>query len=177
MTEDHGGEAQGQTRSALGAQLSKRGSLDVAVLPGLHALLSYGEGYRSPQARGLGDGETTPFTRVVSYELGLRYRHDEWLSSSLAGFVTELSDDLVFDPTTARNELVPSTRRIGVAFDASARPAPSLVAHASITYARAAFTEDGGQYRRGDLLPYVPQIVARADVAFSPVLGQLLDRP
>jgi TonB family protein len=176
MTEDRGGDAQGQARSALGARLSKRGSVDVGVLPGLHALLSYGEGYRSPQARSLGDGETTPFTRVVSYELGLRYRMDEWLSSSLAGFVTELSDDLVFDPTTARNELVPSTRRIGVALDASARPVSALVAHASLTYARAAFTADGGQYRRGDLLPYVPQFVARADVAFSPVVGQVLER-
>ena len=176
MTEDHGGEAQGQTRAALGAQLSKRGGVDVGVLPGLHALASYGEGYRSPQARSLGDGETTPFTRVVSYELGLRYRLDEWLSSSLAGFVTSLSDDLVFDPTTARNELVPSTRRIGVALDASARPLSTVVAHASVTYARAAFTADGGQYRRGDLLPYVPQVVARADVAFSPVIAQVLER-
>src|SRR6185369_1397492 len=50
MTEDQGGKSAGQTRSALGAQLSKRGSVDVVILPGLNALVSYGEGFRSPQA-------------------------------------------------------------------------------------------------------------------------------
>src|SRR5690606_7023136 len=57
LTEDESGGAEGQARSALGAQLSKRATLDVLALPGLRALFSYGEGFRSPQARALGDGE------------------------------------------------------------------------------------------------------------------------
>jgi TonB family protein len=174
LTEDAGGGAQGQARSALGAQLSKRGTADVVVLPGLHALVSYGEGFRSPQARSLGDGETTPFTRVVSLEAGLRFRHEEVLSSSLAFFYTRLSDDLVFDPSTARNELVPSTRRLGAAWNVLFEPLPALVASGSLTYARATFEDDLGQYRQGDLLPYVPQLVARADAAFTPALGDVL---
>lgn len=173
LTEDEGGGAQGQARSALGAQLSKRGTADVVVLPGLHALVSYGEGFRSPQARSLGDGETTPFTRVVSLEAGLRFRHEELLSSSLAFFYTRLSDDLVFDPTTARNELVPSTRRMGAALNVLLSPLPTLVANGSVTYARASFEDDLGQYRQGDLLPYVPQLVARADAAFTPTFGDV----
>jgi TonB family protein len=174
LTEDEGGDARGQARSALGAQLSKRGTADVVVLPGLHALVSYGEGFRSPQARSLGDGETTPFTRVVSLEGGLRFRHEEMLSASLAFFYTRLSDDLVFDPTTARNELVPSTRRVGGALNVLFEPLPTLVASGSVTYARASFEDDLGQYRQGDLLPYVPQLVARVDAAFTPTLGDVL---
>lgn len=172
MTEDRGGGAQGQTRSALGGQLSKRGTVDVVALPGLHALLSYGEGFRSPQARSLGDGETTPFTRVVSLESGLRYRYEDQLQSSLAFFYTRLSDDLVFDPTTARNELVPATQRLGATLNVVLSASELLVASGSFTYSRASFDGDAGQYARGDLVPYVPQLVARADAAVTPILGR-----
>jgi iron complex outermembrane receptor protein len=174
MTEDRGGAAQGQTRSALGAQLSKRATLDVAVLPRLHALVSYGEGFRSPQARSLGDGETTPFTRVTSVEGGLRYRSGETLRASAAMFYTRLSDDLVFDPATVRNELVPATRRLGAAINAVYEPSELLLASGSFTYTRATFAAGNGLYARGDLLPYVPQIVARGDVALTPELGEVL---
>jgi iron complex outermembrane receptor protein len=174
LTEDESAGAQGQARSALGAQLSKRGTADVLVFPGLHALASYGEGFRSPQARSLGDGETTPFARVVSLEGGLRYRYQEMLSSSLAFFYTRLSDDLVFDPTTAQNELVPSTRRIGAALNVLFEPTAALVATGSVTYSRASFDGDLGRYAKGDLLPYVPQLVARADAAFTPTFRDVL---
>jgi TonB family protein len=175
ITEDRGGGAEGQTRSALGAQLSKRATIDVALLPRLRALLSYGEGFRSPQARSLGDGETTPFTRVTSVEAGARYRSGQLLTASAALFYTRLSDDLVFDPATVRNELVPPTRRLGAAVSAVYEPSELLVASGSFTYTRATFAGDGGAYASGDLLPYVPQIVARADVAFTPVLGEVFD--
>ncbi|MET0409700.1 MAG: TonB-dependent receptor [Polyangiaceae bacterium] len=175
MTEERGGAAQGQTRSALGAQLSKRATVDVAVLPRLRALVSYGEGFRSPQARSLGDGETTPFTRVTSLEGGLRYRSGEALRASVAVFYTRLSDDLVFDPATARNGLVPPTRRLGAAINALYEPSELLLASASFTYTRATFAEGNGPYARGDLLPYVPQIVARVDAALTPELGDVFD--
>jgi outer membrane receptor protein involved in Fe transport len=112
---------------------------------------------------------------VTSYEAGLRFQ-EERVQASLATFLTQLSDDLVFDPATARNELVPSTRRLGVAAQVVSRPLPQLLASASVTYARAAFERSGGQYARGDLLPYVPQLVARLDVGFTPVLGRLLEQ-
>ncbi len=176
MTEDHGGESQGQTRSSLGAQLSKRGTLDVLALPGLRVLASYGEGFRSPQARSLGEGEPTPFTRVVSYEGGLRYGDARRLRATLAVFHTRLSDDLVFDPTTGRNELTPSTARTGMSANMTAEPTPWFVSSTSFTYARAAFTASDGQYTSGDLVPYVPQFVVRSDLAVTPVLGHLFER-
>ncbi len=172
LTEDKGGKSAGQARSALGAQLSKRGTLDVVVLPGLNALASYGEGFRSPQARSLGEGETTPFTRVVSYEAGLRYRDGRRFSSAVAAYRTQLSDDLVFDQSTARNELVPGTSRTGASLNLLSQPTDWLVSSTSFTYTRAVFAGSDAQYAEGDLLPYVPQVVARADLAVTPVLGK-----
>lgn len=173
LTEDRGAASAGQTRSALGAQLSKRGTLDVVLLPGLSALGSYGEGFRSPQARSLGDGETTPFTRVVSYEAGLRFRDGKRLQSSLAVYRTRLSDDLVFDQATARNELVPGTTRTGASVNLIAEPSEAFVSSTSFTYTRAAFSASDARHAEGDLLPYVPQVVVRSDLAFTPRLGRL----
>src|SRR6185295_17141297 len=85
---DNSGAGAGQARSALGAELAKRATLDVSLTRGLNALASYGEGCRSPQARSLSDGETTPFTRVVSYEAGLRYREGQRLQASCAVYRT-----------------------------------------------------------------------------------------
>ncbi|HYP86752.1 MAG TPA: TonB-dependent receptor, partial [Polyangiaceae bacterium] len=175
LTEDGGGKSGGQNRSALGAQLSKRGTLDVVLMPGLDAVASYGEGFRSPQARSLSDGETTPFTRVVSYEGGLRFHDGKRLQSQLAVYRTRLSDDLVFDQSTARNELVPGTTRIGVAANLVAQPNAWFVSSTSFTYTHAAFSESDAAHAKGDLLPYVPQIVMRSDLALTPRLGRLWD--
>ena len=171
QTEDRGTGAGGQIRSAAGGQLSPRATLDWAAFRGFHALASYGEGFRSPQARALGNGETTPFTRVKSAEAGVRYADRQGFAASAAVFHTRLSDDLVFDQSTARNELVPSTSRTGVAALLTARPVPWFLSSTSVTATRAVFTASGGSYQEGDLLPYVPQVVARSELAFTPVLG------
>jgi iron complex outermembrane receptor protein len=176
LTEDRGGKSAGQTRSALGVQLSKRGTVDVTLIPGLNAVASYGEGFRSPQARSLGDGETTPFTRVVSYEAGLRLREATRFQASLAAYHTRLSDDLVFDQATARNELVPSTSRTGVTVSVVAQPNRWLVSSTSLTYTRAVFTGSDDLYAEGALLPYVPQVVARSELALTPTVGKLFER-
>ena len=169
LTEEAGGTA----RSALGAQLSKRATAELVLAAGLHAVASYGEGFRSPQARSLADGETTPFTRVVSAEAGLRYRRGERLSASLAVFYTHLSDDLVFDPATYSSELVPATERPGATLNVASEPLPDLLANASVTYARATFAGSSDRYAAGSLVPYAPQLTARADLAFTPLLGEV----
>jgi iron complex outermembrane receptor protein len=176
QTEDKGTGAGGPVRSAAGGQLSPRATLDWAAFRGFHALASYGEGFRSPQARSLGNGETTPFTRVASTEVGVRYADAQRFAASAAFFHTRLSDDLVFDEATARNELVPSTSRTGVAAVLTARPIAWFLSSTSITAARAAFTASGGGYQEGALVPYVPQVVARSELAFTPELGQIAGR-
>ena len=165
----------GQARTAVGSVFGPRATVDGVVTGGLHALVSYGEGFRSPQARSLGNGEKTPFTSVRSMEAGLRYRNSS-LNASVAAFRTSLTDDLVFDAVTTRNEPVPASLRWGAAIEFVARPTSWFASSASGTWTRATFTESDGFYQIGDRLPYVPELVLREDLALVPYLGQLVSR-
>lgn len=169
-------EDQGIARSAQGTHFGKKALGAVRLADGLVASVAYGEGFRSPQARSVSEGERTPFTTVTSYEAGLRYG-DKKLGASLAGFRTSLSDDLVFDQSTGRNERVPGTARTGVAFEGSARPTSRLVTNVSFTYTRAVFREGDARVTEGSLLPYVPQVVARTDFSYRPHLGTVAGKP
>lgn len=173
--EDNGGGANGERRSAEGANLGKKATADFNIGGGVHALLSYGEGFRSPQARSLQEGQDAPFTRVQSYEGGVRYQSRP-LQANAALFRTTLSDDLVFDQATARNERTPPTGRIGVTGQMVAQPADWFVSSASFTYTRASFSNTDGGFNAGDLVPYSPQVVARTDAAWKPTFGQWLGR-
>jgi outer membrane cobalamin receptor len=165
-----------QARAAQGAHFGKKLTLDYGLFPRTHVLASYGEGFRSPQARSLSEGEKTFFTEVTSYELGLRYDQGRALSGSVAGFYTRLSEDLVFDPETARNERVPGTERKGLAAEVTLRPTGWFLVSSSATYTRATFTGSNEQYASGDWLPYVPQLVLRTDAAVKLTLARVLDR-
>lgn len=170
------GDQGGQARSALGAHFGAKGTVDFTVVPGLHALASAGQGFRSPQARSLGEGERTPFTTVDSFEGGLRYR-DEVFDAYAAGFYTTLSEDLVFDNATARNERVPGTERAGFSIDLVIHPTAWLTHASSLTYTRAQFTGSDKNYRAGDLLPYVPQLIVRTDFSVTPTLMMIRNFP
>ncbi len=169
-------DATGQARSAMGTHVGPKATVDVRVAGGLHAVASYGEGFRSPQARSLGDGERTPFARVRSFELGLRHQEGDLLRASASVFRTTLSEDLVFDPATARNERVPGTNRHGAALEYVLTPRAWFVSSGSATYTRAAFASGDATYGAGDLLPYVPQLVIRQDAAVTPVIGHIGNR-
>lgn len=170
------GTAAAQERSAMGAHLGKKLTLDGTVLPQLHVLASYGDGFRSPQARSLSNGERTPFAEAMSFEGGVRYAEGKALSGSLAVFHTRLDKDLVFDQATARNEPVPSTARSGAALELMARPASWLTMASSVTYTRAVFTNSDATYQEGDLLPYVPQWVIRGDIVAKKTLARAWQR-
>lgn len=170
------GSAAAQERSAMGAHLGKKITVDGPLLPQLHVLASYGDGFRSPQARSLSNGERTPFAEAQSLEGGLRYAEGKALSGSLAVFHTRLNRDLVFDQATARNESVPSTARTGVALEFLARPTSWLTMASSVTYTRAVFTNSDATYKEGDLLPYVPQWVVRGDIVAKKTLAHLWGR-
>ena len=165
-----------QARAAQGARFGKKLTVDYALLPRTHVVASYGDGFRSPQARGLSNGERTFLTEVSSYELGLRYADGKRLTGSLAGFYTNLSEDLVFDPATARNERVPGTARKGVAAEMTARVNDLFLLSSSATYTHAAFTAGDATYGKGDLLPYVPQLVLRTDAGAKQKLTRVLGR-
>jgi outer membrane receptor protein involved in Fe transport len=99
---------------------------------------------------------------------------------SAAVYYSSLSQDLVFDPESARNETAPGSRRLGVSVDATLRAGDWFTLAASSTYTRATFGEDGriGTFdvRAGDLLPYVPQWVTRVDMNAKRPIARLWNR-
>jgi outer membrane receptor protein involved in Fe transport len=169
------GESEAQGRSTEDALFSPRLSLDVFPWPELVLTASYGAGFRSPQARSLADGQAAPFARVHSAELGARYASESF-SAAAAGFVTDLSRDLVFDHATGRNEEVPATRRVGLTATLGARWLERFLSSTSFTFTRAAFRGSDERYGEGDLLPYAPQIVARSDLSFEQDITRLGER-
>ncbi len=105
--------------------------------------MSYGRGFRSPQARALVASEDVPFTKVDSADVGLRSRigkNDE-LQLALTGFLAKMNDDLIFEAHDARFESIGPTTRIGTVLYAQARPLPWLFGAVSVTYVKATFDE------------------------------------
>ena len=175
-TEDRKALSDGPSRSSQSANLGKKVTADVLIARGLHGLASYGDGFRSPQARSLANGQVAPFTTVRSFEIGARYTLGRALSASAALYTTSLSDDLVFDPQSARNEPVPGTRRVGGTVEMTVRASDLLLVSSSATYTRASFTGSSPDFAAGDLLPYVPQLVVRSDAKIEKRLGTMLSR-
>src|SRR5262249_55540072 len=64
----------GAQRSSFGAAVSPRVSLGVDVTSWLTPTVSYGEGFRSLDARSVTEGGTQPYSKVRSVEFGLRAR-------------------------------------------------------------------------------------------------------
>ena len=148
---------------------------------------AYGEGFRSPQARTLVDGEIAPFTKVRSADLGVRFRigPEEQLKLTLTGYRTWLNRDVFFDPAEGRLENIGPTSRTGFVFYASTTPLPWLVGALSVTYVHAVL--DGPPpatvenptpaFEEGELLPYVPPWVIRLDVGADDDLVDLGKHP
>jgi iron complex outermembrane recepter protein len=166
----------GAARSAQGRHIGLKGMVDLALSRELRASASYGQGFRSPQARSLGDGERTPFARVHSQELGIRYFDAQGLSAAVAAYRTTLSEDLVFDEATARNRSVPGTLRLGIVADLVAEPVEWFTSTLGFTYTRATFRESQGRYEAGALVPFVPQGVLRMNLAVDHALRRLFGR-
>lgn len=174
----------GFRRTAAGVAFGPRVTAEVDAASWLRLAASYGEGYRSPQARQLEEGEQAPFAKVRSYELGATARAGARMSLAVAAYQTNLSYDLAFDPEAARLERIGPTTRRGVAAYFVADPTPALHAALSATYVLA--TLDGPPiptpgdpsppYRSGQALPYVPPLVVRADLGAQRRLGRLRGR-
>ncbi len=177
----------GYRRTATGVAAGPRASVEVTPLPWLRSFLAYGQGYRSPQARQLEEGERAPFTKVHSVEGGLRLapRWRRPVSLTAAGFGTFLAQDLAFDPEEGRLEKIGPTRRSGMVAAVQARPWPWLTLAGSVTYVHAILTapppatveDPNPAYVPGQLLPYVPPVVVRLDLGVDKDLVQLGNHP
>ncbi len=177
----------GFRRTATGVAAGPRVALEATPLPWLRTFVAYGQGYRSPQARQLEEGERAPFAKVHSVEGGLRIA-PQWkrpLQFTAAGYGTFLAQDLAFDPEEGRLERIGPTRRSGLVAALTARPVPWLTAAASVTYVHAILTapppatveNPSPAYVAGQLLPYVPPVVVRADLGVDKQLTELAGKP
>lgn len=152
-----------ERRNALGARAGIEAS--IARKLGRHAqlILQYGDGFRSPHAASLADGERTPFVSVRGGELGLRW-DTRALSWSLAGFTSWVGNDIFFDHTTSTSIPVGKTIRAGATASASATPGAGLRFLASGTVAHAVALETG------TLLPGFIPYVGRLDATWNRAL-------
>jgi iron complex outermembrane recepter protein len=173
----------GFKRDAMGMSTGPRISFELGpfykyqvpeIFKGFSFVGSYGEGFRSPPPRSLQEGEKAPFTSVQSLETGIKWKFGKKLLIKATGFYTYLSDDYIYDPSTAMTKSIGDTSRLGAMAFISAKPVKGLIFAGSITYAYAvlegspqATTEEPnpGQ-KKGDLIPYIPPWVGRIDAGY-----------
>jgi iron complex outermembrane recepter protein len=153
-------DGKGYARSAIGVHPGLKAGIERRFGDHVRAFVNYGDGFRSPQARSLAEGERAPFASVRSGEVGTSVAFSRFAAQA-SGFVSWVQDDFFFDHTVATTVFVGSTLRSGAALQLIARPIDGLVLSASGTVANARQLENGA------LLPYFAPLVARGDVGYT----------
>jgi len=164
----------GLARTAQGFHFGNKVMMDVATGKGVHLVASYGEGFRSPQARDLAEGERVPFAKVRSVEAGVRLKEARTFQGSVVGFSSWLGQDRVFDATSRQHLAAPSSMRAGAQLAMSVRTGP-FGASLSGTYTRARFTGSDALFREGDPVPYAPAVVLRSDMFVATELAKPME--
>lgn len=151
-----------QRASTQSAAYMPRGSILVGPFWGVGATASAGQGVRSIDPIYIAQDAKTPFASVSAYEAGLTYAHRFVdaidLSARSVFFDTKVDHDLIFSQTAGRNTLAGATTRLGSATSLRLT-GPFYDLAANLTYVRATFDADNL------LVPYVPDLVFRADSA------------
>ncbi|WP_439647703.1 TonB-dependent receptor domain-containing protein [Corallococcus soli] len=163
-------DGQGYSRSAFGVHWGAKAGIEYALTDTWALFASYGDGFRSPQARSLSEGEQAPFVNVRGAELGTR-SEGQRLSFQASLFGSQVEDDFFFDHTVGTTVFTGETLRTGLSAALQARPLPGLTAALSATVANATVTKTDAR------LPYFAPLVARADLGWErplPGLGALL---
>ena len=148
----------GGRREAFGYHVGPRATLEVRPLSALRLFASYGNGFRSPQALSLGQGESAPFTEVHAAEVGGWARFGARVRGTLTGFVTHVAEDLIFDHASGRTMAAGATTRGGVTLLIQATLLSWLRGTLGGTWVRAV------QDDTGEVLPYAPPLVLRLDL-------------
>lgn len=170
----------GYRRTAAGIALGPRVVVELTPFSALTLSAAYGEGFRSPQALLLDEGEPTPFTKVKSADFGARYAFGEIASLRASAYYTHLGQDVVFEPTEGRVQPAGPSTRVGAVAYGELRPVPWARAAASFTYVRATLddppprtVEDPSPpFAKGQRLPYVPPVVLRIDASAEHALTE-----
>jgi iron complex outermembrane recepter protein len=123
---------------------------------------NYGDGFRSPQARALADGETAPFVSVRGAELGASFDFAR-VVTKLALFGSQVSNDVFFDHVAGTTVSLGPSLRGGASLIVTAKPLEGWLVSGSFTVATARVTTSGA------LLPYFAPLVGRLDTSYSHV--------
>ncbi len=177
----------GFRRTAAGIVAGPRLALTGKPTDWIDIIGAYGEGFRSPQARTLVDGETAPFTKVRSVDFGVRFRvgdHEE-LQLSLTGYRTWLNQDVFFEASEGRLENIGPTSRTGAVLYAVTKPLSWLLGSLSVTYVHAVLDgpppatveNPNPPFDSGDALPFIPPWVVRLDIGAEDELVDLWKYP
>jgi TonB family protein len=156
-----------QRASTQSAVLLPRAAVVMGPLWGISLSGAVGQGVRSIDPIYITQDAQTPFASVLAYEGGLtfqrRFGQVIEVSARSTVFVTKVDRDLIFSQTAGRNTLAGPTSRVGSA--SSVRlVGRSFDLGANLTYVRATFDDTGL------LVPYIPDLVLRAD---GTVFGEL----
>ena len=138
--------------------VSPKTVVDLTIARGWHGYISYGRGFRSPQARGLDDGDVAPVTHADTLELGTHLTRFRGLEVRAAAFGTFVGNELVFDHVQAKFLASGSTRRLGGELVVEVTPLRWLRLEADLTYA------DGRYTATGEAIPYAPRLLVAGGV-------------
>lgn len=114
---------------------------------------SYGRGYRSPEARALGDSPRAPLSVADAGEVGLIAELTPALSARSAVFLTRIDNELLFDHVAARFLTTGTTRRVGVDAGLTLRPVEHVRLEGQITVSDARYTTTGAR------IPFAPPVL------------------
>lgn len=176
---------EGFRRTSAGIAWGPRANVEVSPLPFLRFVAAYGEGFRSPQARSLEEGENAPFAKVKSYEAGIKLTDRTRLSLTAIAYETRLSYDLAFDAVEGALARIGPTTRRGLVGYFQASPMEGFTSSLSATYVHATLdspppatpSNPSPPFVQGQQLPFVPPVVVRADVGYRRVLTRLGNKP
>ncbi|MEZ4235555.1 MAG: TonB-dependent receptor [Myxococcota bacterium] len=135
--------------------ISPRGSASLRLAEPLTVYAAAGRGLRSPDVRGIADGDRAPVMVSTSAETGAQWTPGAFALSATA-FSVGVSNELVFDHLVGRFLSAGRTRRLGVEAVAELRPQPWLHLQGDLTYTDGRFVADGTP------IPYAPRWLAAA---------------
>jgi outer membrane receptor protein involved in Fe transport len=147
-------------RAAFGVRFGLKAGLERQLGDHVRVYANYGDGFRSPQARQLADGETAPFVEVRGAEVGLSL---EWrrVVTKLALFGSSVANDVFFDHAVGSTVSLGPSLRGGASVIVTARPLDGWLVSGSVTAATARVTTSGA------LLPYFAPLVGRLDTSYQ----------
>jgi hypothetical protein len=163
-----------QRVSTANAAYMPRATILVGPFYGFGLTTSAGKGVRSIDPIYVVQGQLSQFATVNAYEGGVTYSHRfrNFLDVQVRAVVfdTMVNHELIFDQSIGRNTLCGGSNRLGSANSVRLK-APFFDINANLTYVKATFTDNAScldqslTQAAGNLVPYVPDLVFRADAA------------